>query len=996
MITPRNDDNLLKLHTILMTTRYMIVLCALLFIACQPEPVSYQDDLSKMVNPFIGTGAHGHTYPGPSAPFGMVQLGPDTRLEGWDGASIYHYTDSVIYGFSHTHLSGTGITDYGDILVTPTTGEIRFNNGADGNPGYGSYFDKSTEKAHAGYYEVLLDDYQVKAQLTTSKRTGFHLYTFPENTEGNIILDLDHRDKVVDAGATIVSDTEVEGYRISTGWAREQHVYFVMKFSKPFSQSGLALNNVETDQQSLSGENVKGYFTFDNTDNEQLAVQVGISAVSIEGARKNLEAEMNADWDFEATKSAAEQAWNEALKKVTISTPDKDKATTFYTALYHSMLNPNLFNDVDGAYRGMDGKIGQAEGDHYTIFSLWDTFRAAHPLYTLLEQERTNDFIRTFLRQYKDGGELPIWELAGNYTGTMIGYHAIPVIADAIVKGIDDYDLEEAYEAMKHSAMLDKRGLKEYKEYGYIPATEDAQSVSQTLEYAYDDWCIAQIAKLLGKEDDYNYFIRRSQYYKNIFDPSTGFMRGKKNNTWFTPFDPAEVNFNYTEANSWQYSFFVPQDVTGLYTALGGKEALGQKLDELFTVSTQTTGRHQADITGLIGQYAHGNEPSHHMAYLYNYINQPWKTQFRVHQILTEQYWNGPEGLSGNEDCGQMSAWYVLSAMGFYPVTPGSDEYIIGSPLMNEATMTLENGKQFTVRASNVSDRNIYIQSATLNGEPYSTTFIRQRDIMNGGILEFEMGSRPNESWGSDNAEIPVSNIEEELLPVPFFEQGESAFFDNTTVALAHTEDIAIHYTTDGSTPNTNSTVYDAPFEVNETTTVRAMAVKGDLQSNVISSQFFAIPEDRKITLNTQYAPQYSAGGDNALIDYVKGGQSYLTGSWQGYEGIDIDAVVDFGKDKDFSRINVRFLQDEYSWVWMPLQVEYYASDDGTNFTKIGTVLNKVDERATGVIIRDFELNGKFQARYLKVLAKNRGVCPPWHKGDGGKSWIFADEIVVE
>lgn len=982
-----------------MTSRHSILFISLFLIvvACQPEPISYTDDLSKMVNPFIGTGAHGHTYPGPSAPFGMVQLGPDTRLDGWDGASMYHYTDSVIYGFSHTHLSGTGITDYGDVLLMPTTGEILFNNGADGEPGYSSPFNKSSEKAHAGYYEVLLEDYQVKAQLTTSTRTGFHKYTFPVGSdEGNIILDLDHRDKVIDAGATIVSDTEVEGYRLSTGWARTQHIYFVIKFSRPFKDSGLAVDNKSVSGKKRSGENIKASFTFDNTGDKILKVQVGISAVSIEGARKNLKAEMRDDWDFDAAKTAAEQVWDEALQKIAIKTPDKDKAITFYTSLYHSMLNPNTFNDVDGGYRGMDGKAKNSTENQYTIFSLWDTFRAAHPLYTLIEQERTNDFIHTFLRQYEDGGELPIWELSGNYTGTMIGYHAIPVIADAIIKGIGDFDVEKAYEAMKHSAMLDKRGLKEYKEHGYIPATEDTESVSKTLEYAYDDWCIAQIAKLLGKQDDYDYFIRRAQYYKNVFDPSTGFMRAKKNNTWFAPFDPSEVNFNYTEANSWQYSFFVPQDVTGLYTALGGKAALSEKLDDLFTADPQTTGRNQSDITGLIGQYAHGNEPSHHMAYLYNYINEPWKTQERVNQILVEQYWNAPEGLSGNEDCGQMSAWYVLSAMGFYPVTPGSDDYIIGSPLMSEAVMNLENGKQFTIKATNASDRNIYIQSATLNGEPFSRSFIKQNEILQGGELEFVMGRRPNKSWGASDADLPISKIDEELLPVPYFESGLSAFFDKTSVALAHTEDVDIHYTTDGSEPTASSPVFSQPFEINSTTSVRAMAVKNDLKSNIISSEFFAIPENRTITLNTTYAPQYAAGGDNALIDFVKGGQSYLTGSWQGYEQVDLDAVVDFGKTKDFSVIDIRFLQDENSWVWMPLSVDFYVSDDGESFSKVGTVDNTVDERESAVTIKNFGIKGDFSARYIKIVGRNRGFCPPWHKGDGGKSWIFADEISVE
>jgi len=534
------------------------------------------------VDPFIGTGGHGHTYPGATMPFGMVQLSPDTRLEGWDGCSGYHYSDSIIYGFSHTHLSGTGIPDYCDILLMPTTDKYYLKNGYKGdiNEGYGSRFIKKTELVKPGFYSVKLDDYGIFVELTTSQRVGFHKYIFPTNKNAFVTIDLTHRDEVLESSLKQINDFEIEGMRRSRDWSKDQYVFFVARFNEPIKNLNLAINDtVKPELKEAKSKNIKAGIDFGTLNNKQLLVKVGISAVSCEGARQNLETEIP-HWDFRMIREAAYEEWNKELNKINIKT-NKTSKTIFYTALYHTMVVPNLFMDTDGKYRGTDLQIHQAEDfTNYTVFSLWDTYRAAHPLYTIIDQTRTTDYIKTFIHQYINGGRLPVWELAGYETNCMIGYHAIPVIADAYLKGISDFDLGNAMEAMKHSAMLDHFGLESYKKYGFIPADKESESVSKTLEYAYDDWCIAQMAKSLGKNEDYIYFIQRAQSFKNLYDPSTGFMRAKMFGAWKHPFDPAEVDFNYTEANAWQYSFYVPQDVSGLINLMGGKEAFVAKLDE--------------------------------------------------------------------------------------------------------------------------------------------------------------------------------------------------------------------------------------------------------------------------------------------------------------------------------------------------------------------------------------------------------------------------------
>lgn len=969
-----------------------VLILVLLFLSCNNSKTvasAYKDQpLINYVNTFIGTGGHGHTYPGATLPYGMMQLSPDTRLEGWDGCSGYHYTDSYIYGFSHTHLSGTGISDYGDVLLMPTNAH-NFNNGADGKKGYRAHFSHDNEIAEPGFYKVLLDSSNIDVELTISKRSGIHKYQFPSSENQYVILDLVHRDKVLDAKIDKISNTEIVGYRHSEAWAKDQRLFYAIKTSHPF-------NDVlqSPPQQGISGAR-RTSLNFINPKNEPIIIKVGISAVDIDGARKNLDAEIG-NKDFDTVKKEAQDYWEEQLEKIVIESDDLDKKTNFYSALYHTMIAPNRYQDVDGRYRGMDLEIHNADFDYYTVFSLWDTYRAAHPLYTIIEQEKTNDFINTFLAKYDEGGIMPMWDLAGNYTDCMIGYHAVPVIADAYLKGIRDYDTEKAFEAMKHSATRDKFGLEAYKKYGFIPVDEESESVSKTLEYAYDDWTIAQMAKAMGKTEDYKTYIQRAQYYKNVFDPETKFMRGRFRNTWFAPFDPYEVNFNYTEANSWQYSFYVPQDISGFINLLGGKDKLETQLDELFNAKTETSGRDQSDITGLIGQYAHGNEPSHHMAYLYNFVNKPHKTQEKVHQILTELYKNDSDGVSGNEDCGQMSAWYVLSSMGFYSVTPGSNEYVIGTPLFDKATINLESGKEFTIVANNLSDINFYIENVKLNGKDLDVTYLKHDDIVNGGTLEFTMTDNPA-IWGSKESQEPKTEITEHIiLPSPFIAKGDITFRDSTKVVLAASElDAKIYYALDEN----DFKIYESPFTISEDTKVKLYSKKGNLKSPELTTPFFKIDPNLSIKLESKYANQYSAGGNDALIDGIRSTKNYRTGSWQGYWDQDLVATVDLGSQKTISSVKVNFLSDQGAWIFYPTEVQCFVSNDNKKFKAIPSQKINSAEKNSDLEIKTIEFKiPNTNYKYVKIVAKKLGALPEWHLGYpmDGRSWIFVDEISIK
>jgi len=953
------------------------------------------------VNPFIGTGGHGHTYPGAVVPFGMVQLSPDTKIDDWDHCSGYHYADQVILGFSHTHLSGTGIGDYGDIRFMPNVGNIQTNPGNGNNPdnGYASRFSHEKENAGAGYYVVHLDDYNIDVELTATERVGVQRYIFPKSNQAHIILDLKEAvttEKILDSEIKIIGDHEIAGLRRTDGWANNQYVYFYTSFSKPFRDFGIVKEGEYTEGlRNAKGNNLKAWFNFDTDDDEAIVVKTAISPVDIAGAHENLITECP-DYNFDSIRKAAYYKWNRELSKVEVSSQSKNDKTIFYTALYHAMLAPNIYSDVTHQFRGHDKKIHRNDTfTMYTVFSLWDTFRALHPLFTIIQRERSNDLINSMMEMYRADSLLPVWELASNETNCMIGYHSVPVIVDAYVKGIRDYDAHQALKAMVTTADANQFGLKYYKSKGYIPSDKEGESVSKTLEYAYDDWCIARMAQLLGEKDIQSRFIKRAQYYKNIFDKKSGFFRAKANGSFTEPFDPKQVNFNLTEANTWQYNFFVPQDINTLVDMLGGDEGFYSKLNELFNTDSRLSGRAQSDITGLIGQYAHGNEPSHNMAYLYNFVGKPWKTQQMVHQITRQLYKNTPDGLAGNEDCGQMSAWYVLSAMGFYPVTPGTDEYEIGTPVFDSAKINLENGNTFIVMAKNRTPDNFYIQSATLNGKPYNRSYITQNIILDGGRLEFVMGSEPNKLWAILENERPHRKITDHLItPVPVFKTPSKVFSDKMEVALSDLDSTAKLFL---SQDNGNRINYTHPVIIDATTSFKAYAEKNDTKSFVEESSFFKIAKNRKVTLKTNYSKQYTAGGDNALINTLRGGSDFRTGNWQGYYGTDLDALIDLGEVQQVNQMGIGFLQDENSWIFMPLKVTFEVSTDGKIFQHAGTVVNRVDEHKKGGITKDFVLTHvDKKIRYIHVVAKNRAICPKWHKGYPNPSWIFTDEFWVK
>ena len=708
---------------------------------------------TEYVNPFIGTDFTGNTYPGAQAPFGMVQLSPDNGLPGWDRISGYFYPDSTIAGFSHTHLSGTGAGDLYDISFMPVTLPYKE---ADAPLGIHSLFSHDEETASAGYYQVRLKDYDINVELTATERCGIQRYTFPE-ADAAIFLNLRKAmnwDFTNDTRIEVVDSVTIQGYRFSDGWARDQHIYFRTRFSKPFASVQLDTATVIKVGKRI-GSSAIARFDFHTSAGEQILVTTAISGVSMEGAARNLAAEAPAD-DFDKYLAVTRKNWNEQLSKVEIKSNDIDEKVKFYTALYHSMLAPTIYSDMDGAYYGPDKQVHQADGwTNYSTFSLWDTYRAAHPLYTYIEPQRVNDMVKSFLAFSEQNGRLPVWNFYGSETDMMIGYHAVPVIVDAYLKGIGDFDPKKALAACVATANIDEyRGIGLYKKYGYVPYdvtdhyNSENWSLSKTLEYAYDDYCIARMAEKLGERQIADEFDKRSRNYKNVYNSQTTFMRPRNNKGSFIEnFSPDDYTPHICESNGWQYFWSVQQDVDGLISLVGGKERFAQKLDSMFTYNPSADEDLPIFSTGMIGQYAHGNEPSHHVIYLFNAIGQPWKTQKYAAEVMHELYKNTPAGLCGNEDCGQMSAWYVFSAMGFYPVDPISGKYEIGTPMYPEMKMHLANGKTFTILAPAVSKENIYIQSVKLDGNPYDKSYITHEQIMNGSIFEFEMGNKPGKVW---------------------------------------------------------------------------------------------------------------------------------------------------------------------------------------------------------------------------------------------------------
>jgi predicted alpha-1,2-mannosidase len=896
-----------------------------------------QTNYSKIVNPFIGTGGHGHTFPGAVAPFGMVQLSPDTRVDGsWDGCSGYHESDSVIYGFSHTHLSGTGCSDYGDILLMPMMGEPSFD-----NKKYSSKYSHKSEKANAGYYSVHLDDDDIDVELTTTTRVGMHKYTFNKSGKMNIILDFLHRDKLLDRNIKIVNGTTLEGYRRSEAWAKDQIVFYRIEFSKPFTGRSMRSDGKTTVNA--------GSFEFDVKKGEQIFVKVSISGVDEEGAAKNMQAELP-HWNFEKVRTDCEALWNKELDKIQVKGGTTDQQIIFYTALYHCFIHPSIYNDVDGRYLGRDMQIHKTDGfNYYTVFSLWDTFRALHPLFNILQRERNLDFIKTFLEQYKLVGRLPMWELSSNETNCMIANHGISVIADAYAKGIRGFDINLAIEAcIKSTHNFDKFGYPIYYTKRFLAIEDEHESVSKSLENAYNDWCIDKLGKLSGTKVNDTIERFNGSNWKNLFNPENGFIQPRSNGGWLKPFNPKEVNNHYTEANAWQYNFFVPQDVNGLINAYGGNNNFEAKLDEMFTTSSKTDGREQADISGLIGQYAHGNEPSHHMAYLYNFIGKPEKTQQKVHQIINEMYSNNTNGLSGNEDCGQMSAWYVFSAMGFYPFCPGENKYTSTKSIFDEVFIL---GKKFNYEEAKIDNE--------------------------------------------------TSNLNLDIAPI--IDAENKMFKDSLLINMysLNPNKPNVYYTMVGADENlsieTKIKAFTKPFYIKNSVKIHVHS-NNKIENYLNEAYFHKIPNNWTVKLNSKYNKQYTASGDAGIIDGLFGYKDWRKGGWQGYQSQDFEAVIDLQEKKEISEISSNYLQDSRSWILIPKEVAYYTSNDGINYELVGTWTENVNWKTEETFTKKavYNLTKKANARYLKVVAKNFGALPEGHQGVGGDAFIFVDEIIIK
>ena len=813
---------------------HMACLAALLA-AC----TSQKENPVDFIDPFIGTGFHGHTYPGATVPFGAVQLSPDTRAGNWDACAGYHYDDSTLTGFSHTHLSGTGCIDLGDLLIRPTTQTVDPSR----QPMYApAAFRHEDEKAEAGYYAVLLHEEGIRAELTATAHTGVHRYTFPKESTPTVIVDLKHsldNEHIYESSLQVVNPHEMTGMRNTRGWSDNQRIYFVIQCSQPFEKATLVSNQKALEGKEAEGTDLQALLKFKGHTSEPIVMKVGLSIVSVENARENLQAEVEG-FDFDAVKQAAYHTWNDAVSAIKVEGGTEEQKTNFYTALYHSMVVPNVVSDVNGQYRRHDQTIGQLPQGavQYSTFSLWDTFRAWNPMMTLIDTTLVTNMIHSFLHIYDASGELPLWPLSAGETGTMIGYHSASVIADAYMKGIRGFDAEKALEALVVSSEKNQKGADYYISKGFIPSNIKKESISCLLEFAYDDWCIAQLAQALGKQEIYDTYIRRSQQYLNVFDGATRFFRPKRmDGNWETPFNPNEVGRAYTEATAWQYRFFVPHDVNGMVQLFGGKEAFTSALDDIFHTDAQVDGD-LVDITGLIGQYAHGNEPSHHIAYLYNYIGQPWKTQAMTRRLLDEMYAPTPEGIVGNEDCGQMSAWYILSSLGLYAVCPGSNEFTFTTPLFEKATLQLANGKTLTITA-NHPEKNLYIDKVELNGKEIETNFVTYEQLMGGGELHFSLTDQPNRKRGVTADAAPYSFTKEAVVSIPYVDKDLNLFMDSVMVNLATaTAGATVHYTLDGSEPTQQSPVFNAPLVLKNTTQINAKAFKDGFQpSSTLSIQ---------------------------------------------------------------------------------------------------------------------------------------------------------------
>ncbi len=972
----------------------------------------------------IGTSAHGHTFPGATTPFGMVQLSPSNDFKAWDWCSGYHYSDSIIKGFAHNHISGAGLSGLGDILLMPTMGKNTTKSGSDAlvDESYRSRFSHKTEDARAGYYKIKLDDYNIDVELTATARAGFHRYTFNDVGLVAIVIDPTHAimERAAETSIEIVSNTEIRGFkRVDMGSGKNRFAYFSAKFSKPFEKAVITDNDIEVEADSLTSAKAKSYVSFNVEKDEQIEVSLTLSPIDYNGVEKNYEAEAK-EKSFNDVLKEATLAWNKVLNKIVLSDNSSDtKKRTFYTAMYHSFISPNIISDVDGRYI-VEGKQYQSKGQQYSNYSTWDTYRALHPLLTIIEQKETSKMVNSLIsRDTQSGVGQPVWELIGFDNACMIGYTTSSVIGDAILKDVAGINYEDGFNSMhkaafnltKHSGVYDVNGLTDYINYGYVTA-ETGSSVSKTTEYNYHDFVIARVAEKLGKTEEAEAFYKRSIGYRSLFNLKDGYLYpvfsdGHVRKLDFSTWD--NLIPNYVSGNIWAYSAYTPQDMVGAIQLHGGKEKYATWLDKIFSDTSTIGGAQHVDISGFIGKYGHGDEPGHHMPYLYNYVGQPWKGQKLINEVVTTMYSDKPDGLINNEDLGQMSAWYIFSTLGFYPVSPADLSYQIGAPYYEEATINLENGNTFKVKAINLTEDNFYVQSVKLNGKEYNKTYINHDVIIQGGIMEFTMGNLPNTSWGSSDESTSIGIVSKEKPEVirkatasPYDANSTFFFSDKHTAALkSNDKEADIYYTIDGTEPTITSNKYKNPFEVKENSILKAVAIKQGLntskvyQKPLFKSVFPSLKEGYpKITMNSWSEPNYGKADGSMLFDEVTGSNSYGDAKWTGLKD-DFDVDLNLGQNETIEHISVGVLTDIGSWIFPAQSIQVYGGTSKQNLKLIGEKTILKTDKYPKEVNRHILSIKKGHYKYLKIKINPFGVAPEWHGAVGKKVWLFIDEIII-
>jgi len=1002
-----------------------LIIIAIVFVACSCS--DQEANNLDMVDPMIGTDGTGHTFPGATVPFGMVQLSPSNDFKGWAWCSGYHYQDSVLKGFAHTHISGAGLTGLGDFLFMPTTGEPKLLPGSEAEPetGYRSRFSHKRENASPGYYQVHLDDYDIRVELTAGRRSGYHRYTFKKEGAGNVIIDPTHSvgEAVIDAGVEFLSDTELRGFKKSTGDAgTPRTVFFYARFSKPFSAKGVYENGrLVKEKEKVNAPDARAYVRFNVEKGEKIEAGVALSFVNQKGAEENFEHE-TAGYSFDEALKNARDLWKEKLEKFDIEAQSKEDERTFYTAVYHSYISPNLIADVNGNYIIEGEKYGE-DPDHYSTFSTWDTYRALHPLFTIIDNKSNARFVQSLVsRHFVQKVGLPLWEFIGHDNKCMIGYNTVSPMVEAVLKNNEGVDAEKVYEAVtaaanntdpsKSSVVYGLNGMEGYLKMYRVPG-EINTSVAKTTEQNYFDWCIAQLAKKLGKMEEYEYYKTRSLGYRDLFHPehkklwpkyASGKWRAMDTTSWY------DYEMNYVSGNIWGYSSYVPHDVSGLSNMIGGPGAFAHWLDDVFSDTVTLKGKKHVDISGFIGKYGHGDEPSHHMTYLYNYTGKPWKTQEKVRRVMRDFYSDEPDGLVNNEDLGQMSAWYVFSALGFYPVNPCGLYYDIGSPRVEKGTIHLENGKSFTVIARNNRENNVYIESATLNGEPFNRNYITHEEIMQGGVLKMTMGPEPNMERGITGQARPASSVEltgtsksERVVPAPFDDKKRFVFEEQTEVKLSCLDpEATIHYTLDGSSPDQSTERYTAAIRLTEQTTIKAIAVREGWTPSVVMEQTYVkgldLREGNDIGRIEITSPPDVRGDKRGRtqFDGIPATSYHSDKNWSVWRMKDAAWTVAFNETTTINRVTVTYLDHTGMNIFPPEAISLSFSRDGESFHPLKEQTDiPVRETLNPEINRMTIRFDPVKAKHLKVVVNPFGPMPNWYKGSGQPASLYIGELMI-